>query len=90
MGLMDDAKKLAAKGKALAAEHESTVDRALDGATRAVDQRTGGKHSAHLAKGRDAVDRFLDGERRPDATDRTTDRTDGTDGPGTDGTPRRP
>ncbi len=82
MGLMDDAKKLAARGKALAAEHESTVDRALDGATRAVDQRTGGKHAAHLAKGRDAIDRFLD------APDRPGDAPDGTDG--TDRPPRRP
>ncbi|MCK9250536.1 MAG: antitoxin [Solirubrobacteraceae bacterium] len=66
-----DLKKLAKKARGIAGEHNDKIDASIDKAVKAVDGKTGGKHSAKLQGGADklkgAVDKVAD---RPAGGDR--------------------
>lgn len=65
MGLMDSVKGLVDKGRAAVAKDPTKFNQAVDKAGDFVDQRTHGKYSDKIAKGKDAARKAVTGDQGP-------------------------
>ncbi|WP_084523165.1 antitoxin [Nocardia inohanensis] len=55
MSLLDTLKGLVGKGKEVAAQNAEKIEQAVDKAGAVIDEKTKGKYSSHIDKGKDAV-----------------------------------